>query len=189
VEVRPGRPKPFSGACRVLAPRLWSLVSSYLETKHSDLDALLQNAFITLEQMAKQDKKLGSDLSSRLADERDDLTRSLCTFLSQGAGSLDLEGFRKVIAKSRLQAALLDTGPPLQRVQVMTMHKAKGREFDQVYVLNLTDGVFPHRSALANPDRWRDAVNLLYVAVTRAKERVELYYTTGKPSQLLQPFL
>lgn len=60
-------------------------------------------------------------------------------------------------------------------LQIMTLHKAKGLEFDVVYHLDLYDWVFPRRDYTGNfneevfPD-WQQDLNLHFVGITRAKE-------------------
>lgn len=60
-----------------------------------------------------------------------------------------------------------------ERVHVMTIHKAKGLEFENVLVFNVTDGAIPHyRSTNLIED-----AKVLYVAMSRAKKRVWMTYS------------
>jgi DNA helicase-2/ATP-dependent DNA helicase PcrA len=64
-----------------------------------------------------------------------------------------------------------------------TVHSAKGQEWDAVYLLNVTDGNFPNEFATGKRDAIEEERRLLYVAMTRAKTRLELvsplkYYVT-----------
>ncbi len=59
-------------------------------------------------------------------------------------------------------------------VKVMTIHTAKGLEFDTVFVCGLVEGLFPSRR-LKNEDELEEERRLLYVAITRARR--ELYLT------------
>ncbi len=69
----------------------------------------------------------------------------------------------------------LDAGEP--RVSLMTVHAAKGLEFDCVFVMGLEDGVFPNqRSVAENPTALEEERRLFYVAVTRARKRLFLSY-------------
>ena len=58
-------------------------------------------------------------------------------------------------------------------VQLMTIHTAKGKEWKVVFLIGCTDGVLP--SSLENTDV-EEEKRLLYVAVTRAKERLYISY-------------
>ncbi len=60
-------------------------------------------------------------------------------------------------------------------VTLMTLHTAKGLEFDTVFLTGCEDGVFPHQRALSNPDELEEERRLAYVGITRARKR--LYVT------------
>lgn len=63
----------------------------------------------------------------------------------------------------------------LGRVQVMTIHAAKGLEFPAVFVAGVDDGILPHQKALAeSPDNEQEERRLFYVAITRARRRLFL---------------
>ena len=55
-----------------------------------------------------------------------------------------------------------------------TVHSAKGQEWESVHVLNVVDGTFPNEFACDDPARLEEERRLLYVAMTRAKRRLEL---------------
>ena len=55
-----------------------------------------------------------------------------------------------------------------------TVHSAKGQEWDAVYVLNVSDGVFPSEFATGKPEMIDEERRLLYVAMTRAKQSLSL---------------
>ena len=59
-------------------------------------------------------------------------------------------------------------------VTLMTLHTAKGLEFDTVFLTGLEDGVFPHQRALSDPDELAEERRLAYVGITRARKRLYL---------------
>lgn len=61
-------------------------------------------------------------------------------------------------------------------VKLMTLHAAKGLEFDTVVLAGLEDGVLPSTHSLYEPERLEEERRLLYVGITRAKERVLITY-------------
>jgi DNA helicase-2/ATP-dependent DNA helicase PcrA len=59
-------------------------------------------------------------------------------------------------------------------VTLMTLHTAKGLEFDTVFLTGLEEGIFPHMRALTDPEELEEERRLAYVGVTRARKRLYL---------------
>lgn len=68
-----------------------------------------------------------------------------------------------------------------QGIHLMTMHASKGLEFDKVYIMHLNEGVIPKykRGELLTKEAVEEERRLFYVALTRAKEEIELHYISG----------
>lgn len=68
-----------------------------------------------------------------------------------------------------------------QFVQLMTIHAAKGLEFDQVFVYSLCDGIFPNEKSVndGGEDAMEEERRLAYVAFTRAKKQLFLSDAQG----------
>jgi DNA helicase II / ATP-dependent DNA helicase PcrA len=62
-------------------------------------------------------------------------------------------------------------------VQLMTVHSAKGLEFDAVFITGLEEGLFPHENALSDADGLEEERRLMYVAITRARQRLYLSHS------------
>ncbi|MDB6000277.1 MAG: uvrD, partial [Rhizobacter sp.] len=62
-------------------------------------------------------------------------------------------------------------------VQLMTVHSAKGLEFDCVFITGLEEGLFPHENSLSTVDGLEEERRLMYVAVTRARKRLYLSFS------------
>lgn len=71
-----------------------------------------------------------------------------------------------------------DDGQP--RVTLMTIHTAKGLEYDSVFVTGLEDELFPSASARFSNAEMEEERRLFYVAVTRAKTHCTLSYATSR---------
>lgn len=59
-------------------------------------------------------------------------------------------------------------------VQMMTVHAAKGLEFDAVFMTGMEEGLFPHENSLSDPEGLEEERRLMYVAITRARKRLYL---------------
>ncbi len=73
-----------------------------------------------------------------------------------------------------------------QGVQLLTMHAAKGLEFDTVYLLGVNKGKVPKGSKLSK-EEIEEERRLFYVAMTRAKNHLYIYYLKGSQDHSLQP--
>ncbi len=62
-------------------------------------------------------------------------------------------------------------------VQLMTVHAAKGLEFDCVFVSGLEEGLFPSERSMADYEGLEEERRLMYVAITRARKRLYLSYS------------
>ncbi len=62
-------------------------------------------------------------------------------------------------------------------IQLMTVHAAKGLEFDAVFITGLEEGLFPHENSASDLDGLEEERRLMYVAVTRARQRLYLSFS------------
>jgi DNA helicase-2/ATP-dependent DNA helicase PcrA len=67
-------------------------------------------------------------------------------------------------------------------VQLMTVHSAKGLEFDCVFITGLEEGLFPHENSMSDYESLEEERRLMYVAITRARQRL---YLSQSHSRLL----
>jgi len=61
-------------------------------------------------------------------------------------------------------------------VTLMTVHSAKGLEFPTVFITGLEEGIFPHNRSLMDREELEEERRLMYVAMTRAMERLYLLH-------------
>ncbi|NQU49252.1 MAG: UvrD-helicase domain-containing protein [Planctomycetes bacterium] len=73
-----------------------------------------------------------------------------------------------------------------ERISLMTVHAAKGLEFDRVVIVGLEEGLFPHARSFEEPEGLEEERRLFYVALTRAREELclshsRMRFRTGAP--------
>ncbi len=90
-----------------------------------------------------------------------------------------LTGFLEEVA---LMTDLDNMEENAERVVMMTLHSAKGLEFDNVFIVGMEEGVFPGMQAVYNPSEIEEERRLAYVGITRAKKN--LYLTKARTRML-----
>ncbi len=63
-----------------------------------------------------------------------------------------------------------------ESVTLMTLHSAKGLEFPTVFIVGMEEGLFPHSRAMLDTAQLEEERRLMYVGITRAKEKLYLTY-------------
>ncbi|MEF8727666.1 MAG: UvrD-helicase domain-containing protein [Accumulibacter sp.] len=118
----------------------------------------------------------------------DELVNAATVFVSDAATATDenersddgrLSSF---LAHASLEAGEHQAGDDQEAVQLMTVHSAKGLEFDVVFITGLEQGLFPHENATQERNGIEEERRLMYVAVTRARRRL---YLTHAETRLL----
>jgi DNA helicase-2/ATP-dependent DNA helicase PcrA len=128
-----------------------------------------------------------SGLISHYTQERDgaDRVENLEELVAAAAGFEEegeqggLVGF---LSHASLEAGEHEAAPGADALQLMTVHAAKGLEFNAVFVCGLEEGLFPHENALSEADGLEEERRLMYVAITRARQRL---YLTRAESRML----
>ncbi len=110
----------------------------------------------------------------------DELVNAAATFVAEegnvgeeGELSADLAAF---LGHAALEAGEHQAGEGEDALQLMTVHSAKGLEFDAVFISGLEEGLFPHENATREPGGLEEERRLMYVAVTRARQRLYLSF-------------
>jgi DNA helicase II / ATP-dependent DNA helicase PcrA len=76
------------------------------------------------------------------------------------------------LAHASLEAGDNQASEGQDAVQLMTIHSAKGLEFNVVFITGLEEGLFPHENSISELDGLEEERRLMYVAITRARRRL-----------------
>ncbi len=114
----------------------------------------------------------------------DELINAAANFSAE-AGAGELAGGAESVLAEFLAHASLEAGDHqadagMDAVQLMTVHAAKGLEFDVVFLSGLEEGLFPHENSILEADGLEEERRLMYVAVTRARQRLYLSFTQSR---------
>lgn len=105
--------------------------------------------------------------------------KSITATFEETTGSVNLGDFLEEIS---LIADITEHKDFEDVVTLMTIHSAKGLEFDVVFLVGMEEGIFPHANALAEWDGIEEERRLMYVGITRARKL--LYLTNAKRRML-----
>jgi DNA helicase II / ATP-dependent DNA helicase PcrA len=117
----------------------------------------------------------------------EELVSAADTFLRETGGVLHIDGIDGTTTENVdpitafLSHASLEAGDTQAlegrtALQMMSVHSAKGLEFDYVFITGLEEGLFPHDNSLNDDGGLEEERRLMYVAVTRAKKRLHLSF-------------
>ena len=120
-------------------------------------------------------EKEGQDRLENLGE----LVNAAATFIDDEgvvvAASGENDALVSFLTHASLEAGEHQAGEGQEAVQLMTVHSAKGLEFDAVFITGLEQGLFPHENAvLEGPQGLEEERRLMYVAITRARQRLYL---------------
>ncbi|MDR2788449.1 MAG: UvrD-helicase domain-containing protein [Candidatus Accumulibacter sp.] len=117
------------------------------------------------------------DGSERL-ENLDELVNAATAFLrEEGGAPADPAGADPLVsflAHASLESGEYQADASQEAVQLMTVHAAKGLEFDVVFITGLEQGLFPHENSATERDGLEEERRLMYVAMTRARKRLYL---------------
>ncbi len=121
---------------------------------------------------------LAASLEKGAEDDKERLenVKELATLASRYDATPGIEGINAFLADTALAGDQdeLDRKPEDSGVTLMTVHAAKGLEFDTVFVTGMEQGLFPHEGMGDGERDEEEERRLFYVAVTRARKRLSL---------------
>lgn len=111
----------------------------------------------------EDEKSIEADIRLENLEEFKSITKNF----EEKNGIISLEEF---LAEISLVADVEEHKDNPHVVTLMTIHSAKGLEFDHVFLIGLEEGIFPHNNSFLESDGLEEERRLCYVAITRAKK-------------------
>ncbi len=136
---------------------------------HEAVDHVIEASGLKAHYRADKD---GADRVENL----DELVSAAKQFANDGETN-DLAAF---LAHASLEAGEHQSGEGAEALQLMTVHSAKGLEFNAVFMTGLEEGLFPHEQSFNTEDGLEEERRLMYVAITRARRKLTLSYTESR---------
>lgn len=142
--------------------------------------AMGYEAYVKQKQQKEHDE--GEEQLLEILEQLQDSAREMDTFQEWREA---IETYEKKLEQA-MQRNEKEVKPENKGIQLMTMHGAKGLEYDSVYLPHLNEGILPHKKSMTQT-LLNEECRMLYVGVTRARERLCMSYLTGtkeKPEQM-----
>ncbi len=125
---------------------------------------------------AEQGIALDTPANLGVANAASDASPALAPATAQIA-SAQVSPLAAFLAHASLEAGENQASEGVSALQLMTVHAAKGLEFNAVFVTGLEEGLFPHENSSAEVDGLEEERRLMYVALTRARQRLFLSFS------------
>ena len=119
----------------------------------------------------KKELESEQSLESEVRLENLEEFKSITKAFEEKEGLISLEDFLLEIS---LISDVEEYKDDPNRISLMTVHSVKGLEFDNVFVIGMEEGIFPHMNSLMENMALEEERRLCYVAITRAKDNLHL---------------
>ena len=125
--------------------------------------------------------QLEKDGEDRIAN-LDELINAAVTFINNNHDALEegSTGLLEFLTHASLEAGEHQADVGADALQLMTVHAAKGLEFQAVFISGLEEGLFPHENSTYESNGLEEERRLMYVAVTRARKRLYLSHAQSR---------
>jgi DNA helicase II / ATP-dependent DNA helicase PcrA len=117
---------------------------------------------------------------TEMGEARWENVQELLTVAEKFSGKPWAEGLEQFLEEVSLLTEIDELNETTDTVTLMTLHSAKGLEFDTVFLVGLEEGILPHSRSLLNPSELSEEVRLAYVGLTRARKNLFLTYANTR---------
>ena len=127
--------------------------------------------------LAQHFEKEGADKARSRLENMQEVVNASRSYEGVSGELTPLDAF---LSEASLDAGESQAAEHEDSVHLMTLHAAKGLEFDQVYIAGLEENLFPHRMSLDTRNGVDEERRLCYVGITRAKKHLCLSYAESR---------
>lgn len=115
-------------------------------------------------------------------EDRWENVRELFNVAKKFSGRPWREGLEEFLEEVSLITEIDELEGQKDSVTMMTLHSAKGLEYDTVFLVGLEEGLLPHSRSLLEPSELSEEIRLAYVGLTRARKNLFLTYAKRRLS-------
>ena len=146
------------------------------ETDKRPLPEILEHVLVHSGLIAHFEVEKTSSSKRREAEERLDNLKELVTAATLFVHENEDDSLTSFLTHASLEAGEHQAGDQDDALHLMTVHAAKGLEFNAVFITGLEDGLFPHQNSQRVDGGLDEERRLMYVALTRARRRLYLSF-------------
>ncbi len=177
--VRSGEEPPLSKRSKDLLDQLLTnveLARNYIQEGRRELSGILQEYITSTGLIEFFNKEKDEDKREEILDNVQTLFEDIEDYVAKNPSA----NFTDYLENTALMSAQ-DEVVDQEKITLMTVHMAKGLEYDYVFVAGLNQGVFPNQRAVdeGGNNSLEEERRLCYVAFTRAKKRLFITYNLG----------
>ena len=123
-------------------------------------------------------REKGEKAQARLEnlDELVNAAREFAASEHDSGEEMDMDILSSFLSHAALEAGEGQADAWEDCIQLMTLHSAKGLEFNYVFLCGLEEGLFPHRRSVEDAQRLEEERRLCYVGITRARQELVISY-------------
>lgn len=156
-------------------PTFFGLIE-YLQTQKSSLSDYMK-ACIFESGLFEHYQNKKSDKKEDKLENLNELVEATEHFAEQFVEEPLSEIIASFLAQAALDAGETQASEFSDAIQLMTLHAAKGLEFNHVFLVGVEEGLFPHAESANLVEQLEEERRLAYVGITRAKQKLHLCYS------------
>jgi DNA helicase II / ATP-dependent DNA helicase PcrA len=143
------------------------------------MDHMIEASGLLAHYQAEKDGQDRVDNLKELVTAADNFMREAGGVIStmEEDGTISGDPLVDFLTHAALEAGDTQAAEGKPAVQMMTVHAAKGLEFDHVFITGLEEGLFPHDNSIKDDNGVEEERRLMYVAITRARKKLTITHT------------